>query len=155
LIDLARREGTYALIVASDTAEVAFEWQVPIAGEEVRCGLLTGALYLSLEKAGRGDALTYREWMLPAIEIAHQASSNPQFPQVQTPYFSGLPERWIFGGEDPYLEAFEFVQRGRWPERTADQLGKLYRLFQHQVTALPGLHGRSAAPSRMLALASQ
>ncbi len=135
LIELAKKEGTYALIVASDTAETAYEWHTLVDGQDIPCGMLTGALYQSLEKAGDSASLTYADWFIPAIEIASQASAGPGYHLRQTPYFVGLLERRPFGGEDPYLSAFEFVQRGNWPERNVVQLEKQYQLFCHLITS--------------------
>ena len=159
LIELSKKEGTYALIVASDTAETAYEWHTVVAGQDIPCGMLTGALYRSLEKAGDGASLTYADWFIPAIEIASQASAELGYRQRQTPYFVGLLERRPFGGEDPYLFAFEFIQRGNWAKRTLVQLEKQYQLFRHLITSpFPRAHyafGRAFLSQRALELAME
>jgi uncharacterized caspase-like protein len=139
LIELARSEGTYALMVASDTAELAYEWHTEVDGEEIPCGMLTAALFQSLEQNSQKDDFTYADWFIPAVEFANQASQD--YPRPQTPYFVGLLERRPFGGDDPYLAAFEFVQRGCWPERTVEQLANHYRLFRRPAaSAFPQAH---------------
>ena len=133
LIELASTEGRYDMILASDTAEVAYELEIDLEGVNVTCGMLTGALYQSLEKVADSASMTYADWFTPAVSIAYEASQN--FTQPLNPLFIGSLDRRPFGREDPYLTAFEFFQRGRWPERSADQLQRQYRLFNHQIAA--------------------
>ena len=136
LMELARREGTYALILASDTAEVAYEWQVVVGGKKVPCGMLTGALYQSL-LAADAQKLTYGEWITAAIRITEEATSNPLlYKRRQTPYFSGIEKLRVFGPDDIYGSAFEFTQRQDWPELPLDELTKLYAIFSHTLTVL-------------------
>lgn len=127
LVDLAEREGTYALILASDTAEIAYEWSVEVEGQKLACGMLTGALY----QAGmdlRSEDSTYDHWIAPAIRISQEASSNAAlYPNRQTPLFVGQRNGSVFGEEDFLLPLFEFSLRRQWPEMTASQLIKRYR----------------------------
>jgi hypothetical protein len=142
-VGLARREGSYALILASDTAEIAYEWHVEVAGEDVRCGMLTGALYQSLLSAD-DQMLTYGEWIAAAIGIAEGASSDSRvYPQRQTPYFSGIKSQRVFGPDDLYSSVFEFSQRRDWPALPLDELTRLYAIFCHALT-VPHPHGHAA-----------
>ena len=126
LVDLARLDSTYNLIGASDTAEIAYEWHVPVDGADVPCGMLTGALYQAL-LAADANQLTFGQWMTKAIAIAMNASSNPAlFAVPQTPYFEGVPDLPVFGPEDIFLPVFEFSRRRAWPELTVQQLTRQY-----------------------------
>lgn len=143
LMELVRHEGSYALILASDTAEIAYESQFEIAGERLRCGMLTSALYQSLLEAD-DQTLTYGDWISSAIRIAELASSNRDiYPQSQTPYFSGIKNQRVFGPDDIYLSVFEFSQRQDWPDLSLDELTKLYAIFCHAIT-VPHPHGHAA-----------
>jgi hypothetical protein len=123
MIELAGREdATYALALASDTAEQTYEWQVVIDGQNVSCGLFTYALVQALAQA-TGRVLTYADWFKPAFELTEKYSVQ-QFRGRQTPLFEGLWHLHLFGGDDPYLAAQEFVQRRTWSDLTIDQLAK-------------------------------
>ena len=141
-LELARREGNYALILASDTGELAYEWKVEVDGEELFCGLLTGALYQSLQNAD-ADTLTYDEWFTGALRIVQEESADTRlFRQRQTPYFDGIGHQRVFGRDDTYLSAFEFSLRRIWPELTIGELTKLYTAFSGRVKAAhPRAHG--------------
>jgi tetratricopeptide (TPR) repeat protein len=134
LVDLAEREGTYALILASDTAEIAYEWSVEVAGEKLACGMLTGALY----QAGMDlppEDFTYDHWIAPAIRTSQEASSNAAlYLKRQTPLFVGQREGSVLGGEDFLLPLFEFSLRRQWPEMTASQLMKHYRMVRQSLS---------------------
>ena len=133
LVDMAEREGTYALILASDTAEIAYEWAVDVDGEMLTCGMLSGALY----QAGVGlsaSGFTFDHWVAPAIRISQRASSDAsRYQNRQTPVFVGLKELSVLGGDDFYLPLFEFSQRRQWPELTRTQMIKRYRFFRHSI----------------------
>ena len=133
LVNMAEQEGTYALILASDTAEIAYEWSVEVDGNRLTCGMLTGALH----QAGMQlptDGFTYDQWVEPAIRISQDASSNAVlYPNRQTPLFVGQKEWSVLGGEDLLLPLFEFSQRRQWPEMTAGQLMKRYRFFLQSI----------------------
>lgn len=136
LIELARREGSYALVLASDTAEVIYEWHANVAGEHICCGMMTFALYQSLLGAD-AQTLSYGEWLNSAICFAEQASSDPDIYQWrQTPYFNGIKNQHVFGPDDIYLSIFEFSQRRDWPEIPLDELIKLYSIFCHAISVL-------------------
>jgi hypothetical protein len=142
LVELARDEGSYALILASDTAETAYEWQTQVAGESVRCGMLTGALYQSLLDVD-DQTLSYGEWIGSAIAIAEKASSVPPYKRRQTPYFSGIKTQRVFGTDDIYLSTFEFSQRMHWPALHLEELTRLYSIFSRAISA-PHPHGHAA-----------
>lgn len=135
LVDLATREGTYALILASDTAEVAYEFPLKLGEELCYCGLLTAALWQALS-AAPAQPITYDSWVTPAIAAVEQTSADPQlFGRKQTPLFVGLKELSVFGDDDAYLPAFEFAQRRHWPEDTPDLLRKQYTRLCQTITA--------------------
>ncbi len=142
LMELARDEGSYALILASDTAETAYERQTQVAGESVRCGMLTCALHQSLLDAD-DQTLSYGEWIGSAIRIVEKASSVPPYKRRQTPYFSGIKSQRVFGPDDLYLFTFEFSQREAWPALRLEELTKLYSVFCHAIT-VPHPHGHAA-----------
>ena len=134
-VDMAEREGSYSLILASDTAEISYEWSVDVNGQKLLCGMLTGALYQAgLELSAGG--FTYDHWVAPAIRISQQASSDvSRYQNRQTPLFVGLKELNVLCGDDFYIPLFEFSQRRHWPELTRSQLMKRYRLFRHSIAA--------------------
>jgi uncharacterized caspase-like protein len=127
LLRLAEQDGTYALILASDTAEVAYEWSVEVGGEELPCGMLTGALYRTgMELPPNG--VTYDRWVTPAIALSERASSDAAlYPDPQIPVFVGQKEWGVIGGEDPFLPLFEFSQRRHWPRMGGAELLRRYR----------------------------
>lgn len=137
LVDLATQEGTYALILASDTAEVAYECPLKLGEELCYCGLLTAALWQGLTTA-QTQPITYDSWVTPAIAVVEQTSADPHlFGRRQTPLFVGMKELSVFGDDDGYLPAFEFAQRHHWPEYTADMLRKQYARFCQTITPPP------------------
>ena len=141
-IELAGREGSYALVLASDTAEIAYERRVGIAGEEVRCGMLTGALDQLLRGAD-AQTLSYGDWIASAIRIAEQASSQKPYPRRQTPYLSGIKSQCVFGPDDIFLSIFYFSVRHDWPEMPLEELTKLYSILRNTIT-VPHPHAHDA-----------
>jgi hypothetical protein len=141
MVDLAEKDGDYNLVMASDTAETAYEWSVSVAGEDLRCGMLSGALYTVLQSANDLNHLTYRQWINEAIRITQAASSGNNYPGMQTPLFIGDGAQGVFGSADPYLDAFEFSQRKTWEELSVQQLKRRYRNYTeiYQINS-PGMY---------------
>ncbi len=83
MVDLAEQEGDYNLILASDTAEVANEWKVKVGDEEIPCGMLSGALYLTLWQVENLRSFTYQEWVNNAVQITQKASTEGSYHRVQ------------------------------------------------------------------------
>ena len=130
LVERAEQEGTYTMILASDTAEIAYEWSLVVDGEALDCGMLTGALY----QAGTqlpGQDLTHEGWVDPAVRICHDASSDAsKYRQLQTPLLAGQKGGRVLGGEDHFCAWFEFSHRRCWPKLNANQLATRYRQFR-------------------------
>ncbi|MCB0187063.1 MAG: caspase family protein, partial [Caldilineaceae bacterium] len=134
MVELAERRGDYTLILASDTAEIAYEWAVEIDGHQVTCGMLTGALYQAMKQATPGQTLTYGQWINDVTQITHEASAASPG-ALQTPLFVGQRDQLVFQVADPYLAFFEFAERRRWDEYTVEQLERHYQRFVRLVAA--------------------
>lgn len=129
MIDFAELEGDYNLVLASDTSETAYEWSVNVDGEDLKCGMMSGALYTLLQSAVDLKTYTYRQWINDAIQITQAASYAANFPGLQTPLFIGEGGQTVFGGTDPFLTAFELSYRKSWDELTVQQLHRRYQQF--------------------------
>jgi hypothetical protein len=135
LAKLAQEEGTYDLILASDTAETTYEWWTELDGEMDSCGVLTAALYRSLLD-NDPKTVTFGTLMEGAIRFAHEVTSDPErFPRPQTPFFEGVLNRRAFGVEDFFLGAFELGEYGLRSAQAAGQLAKSYRRFCQRMAA--------------------
>jgi tetratricopeptide (TPR) repeat protein/uncharacterized caspase-like protein len=130
IIDLAEKQGVYALLLASDSAEITYESQITINNETIDCGMLTKAIYQTLS-AHPQKIWDIKSWAPEASEIVCIETKEPsQYKEQQSPLFLNhtIPD-------DEYVWCFEFYHRKKSPEISAWQLQKYYDAFCSQIHA--------------------
>ncbi|MBK9710144.1 MAG: caspase family protein [Kouleothrix sp.] len=132
--ELAEREGTYALLLASDSAEIAYEHTFELGGRQVTAGLFSGALNRQLSAADP-DTVTYGQLIDGVLDTIKTLGYD------QTPLLIGDREQPIFAAEDVYLRLFDFAQRRHYPELSSQSLAARYaRLCKRLAAPFPQAH---------------
>ncbi len=131
-LDLARREGNYALFVASSEERV-FEHTLELDGERIQMGVFTWSLVGQLMAL---DArTTYHDLVYPVREVVQK--HQPQ----QTPEFIGRRERRVFAEADDYLGALDFALRRSYGAFALEDVRARYARYCQQVDgSMPALH---------------
>lgn len=128
LIELNAREGNYGLLVASDSAENAYEYRFVFRGQFTVMGLLSGVLVQLLEESNP-STLTFGKLIDGVLTRINELRFR------QTSLFSGDREEPIFTPDDFTLRHFEFSLRRRFFDIPLATLTKRYRNLRKRITA--------------------
>lgn len=132
-LDMARREATYALFVASSDHHV-FEHTLELEGERIQMGVFTYSLVQRL-MALDPRTTTYRDLVYPVREAVHK--HQPE----QNPEFIGLRERRVFAGADDYLGSLNFALRREYGPLPLEEMRRRYARYGQEVEgAMPALY---------------
>lgn len=132
--EFVEKEGNYTLLLATDSAEIAYESQFEIEGKIVPAGLFTSVLFRQLEES-KSNSITYGQLLDRSIVNIKTLGFN------QTPLLIGDREQLIFEREEIYMTLFEFSRRRNYNSLTIESLEKNYSLYRKKVAAVyAGFH---------------
>jgi hypothetical protein len=131
---LAADADEYTVLLATDSAEVAYEVPLEIDGRRRMAGLFTAALYARLA-AEDADALTFGRLMDATIGYIRERGFD------QTPLLIGDRDRPVFAREDHFLRTFRFAERRSDDPASPEVLLRRYRRLCDRLPApFPSLH---------------
>jgi tetratricopeptide (TPR) repeat protein len=125
-INVAKKNGTYTLLLASDSAEIAYESRFNSNGKSLAMGLFTGVLVQELYESKRNTPAngTLLDGSLRRIR-------NLGF--NQTPLLIGDRDQLVFVPKEIYLTLFDFSKRRNYSVFTIEGLIKTYSRFCTQI----------------------
>ena len=136
-MELAEREGDYHVMIASDSAQMAYETRVQIDGELVTAGSFTSALAgqfadsdpATLTFGGLLDGVIHRLEGVAGPETPPPADSPIDWPESthQVPVLIGERDDLVFGVSDEHLWAYDFTLRRTYPRESVARLRTLRR----------------------------
>lgn len=125
--EMVEKDGSYTLLLATDSAEIAYESQFEIEGKIIQAGLFTSVLFRQLEES-QSNSITYGQLLDASIAKIRALGFN------QTPLLIGDREQLIFEKEI-YMNLFKFARRRSYNSYTNETLEKNYSLYRKKVTA--------------------
>jgi tetratricopeptide (TPR) repeat protein len=124
---LIEKDGNYALLLASDSKEIAYEYRTEIGKQLGQAGLFTGVLSHQLRQSN-SDTLTYGQLLDAVITEIRERHLD------QTPLLTGDRNQPIFAEEDFYLSLFEFTQRRNYSAFTLESLLRQYSSMRKRIS---------------------
>jgi tetratricopeptide (TPR) repeat protein len=125
-IDMAKKNGNYTLLLASDSAEIAFESHFNSNGKSLTMGLFTGVLVQELYESKR-KIPTNGTLLDGSLRRIRNLGFN------QTPLLIGDRDQLIFVPKEIYLTLFDFSKRRNYSVFTIEGLIKSYSRFCTQI----------------------
>ncbi|MFB9958722.1 caspase family protein [Agromyces bracchium] len=148
-LELAEREGDYRVLLASDSAQMAFETSVEFDGRLVTAGSFTTALAGELQES---DPVTLTfggllDGVIRRLAVGGPQPESPADPDVAPseissliPVLIGDRDDLVFGESDIHLWAFDFALRRTYPRETVERLRARRRRVPRGLTdALPSI----------------
>ena len=136
-MELAEREGDYHVMIASDSAQMAYETRVQIDGELVTAGSFTSALAgqfadsdpATLTFGSLLDGVIHRLEGVAGPEASPPPNSPIDWPESthQVPVLIGERDDLVFGVSDEHLWAYDFSLRRTYPRESVARLRTLRR----------------------------
>jgi tetratricopeptide (TPR) repeat protein len=119
LKELIEKDGNYALLLGSDSAELAYDYR--------EAGLFTGVLSHQLRQSNP-DTVTYGQLLDAVIAEIRKLRFD------QTPLLTGDRNQPIFAEEDFYLSLFEFTQRRNYSAFSLESLLRQYSSMRKRIS---------------------
>jgi uncharacterized caspase-like protein len=125
-IDMAKKNGNYTLLLASDSAEIAYEHSFHSNEKSLYMGLFTGVLVQELYESKR-NTLTNGTLLDGSLRRIRNLGFN------QTPLLIGDRDQLVFVPMEIYLTLFDFSKRRNYSAFTIEGLIKNYSRFCTQI----------------------
>ena len=123
--ELVKKDGKYPLLLASDSAEIAYERQIKVDGDTCTVGAFTSTLVDQFEKFD-SSALTHGK----LIDAVIQDMSTLGFDPPQTPILIGNRYTTIFAPEDIYLNFYDFSNLRNFASHPLESLVQRYSKYR-------------------------